>query len=383
MEQTAKSPLITSKERIIGIDIVKIVAMFLVTLLHVTGVGGAVDTATNPVTKFLLCSVNGLSFCCINLFALSTGFLCYGKKNRVSRLLQLWIQVVFWSVFANIIPAIYKKDFSILLETPFVRLFVISFCTYWYFVAYFALFFFIPILNSAIDKISEKQFWKLLAIFSVLLGILPFLFNNDLFKLDKGYSFAWLMFLYLVGAGIRKFDINNRIKVSVSLITSVILFILQSFVTYFCKTTKATFFEVDYSEVYCHYNFIVVALLSVMLFVLVSKIKVKSIKLTKVLTLFSSVAFSVYLIQCNRSVWNEFFESKKFAFIGNFSPIISVLAAIGTSFAIYLAFSILGIIQNKLFKLCRINILCDKIEKLVRKTFDWFYKSILLKCFSK
>ena len=82
-----------------GIDILKIFAMFLVTVLHVTGLGGTIESAANPITKFVLCSMEGVSFSCIDIFALSTGFLCYGKKNRFSRLFNIWLQVIFWAIF--------------------------------------------------------------------------------------------------------------------------------------------------------------------------------------------------------------------------------------------------------------------------------------------
>lgn len=375
---TFSNKLIQS-ERIIGIDIVKIVAIFLVTLLHITGIGGAIDAAENPLTNFLLCSLNGVSFCCINLFALATGFLYYNRKNRYSKLLQLWIQVVFWAVFANIIPALYYKDLSILTETPFVRIFVVSFLTYWYVDAYFVLFLFIPMLNAAIEKMNKKSFVAFFIISSVLLGVIPFLFNNDIANLIKGYSFAWLAYLFLLGAGIKKFDYINRIKSSVLTVTVIISALIQILTTFICRNYKPNFMGIDYSGIYENYNFIIMILFSLSLFLLIARIKVKNTKIIKIICAVSSAAFSVYLIQCNHSVL-EYLIDKHFSFLGTYSSIAAFAAAIGISLAIYIIFTILGILQNKLFNICRINKLCDFIELTAKKVFDLFYSKILSKC---
>lgn len=376
---TSSNKLIQS-ERIIGIDIVKIVAMFSVTLLHITGIGGAIDAAENPLTNFLLCSLNGVSFCCINLFALTTGFLYYNRKTHCSRLIELWIQVVFWSVFANIIPAVYFKDFSFLIKSPLYRIFVISFSTYWYIDAYFALFLFIPLLNAAIEKLNQKQFIVSLTAASVLFGIIPFLFDNkEIIRLFSGNSFMWIAYLYLIGAGIKKYNLINRVKNSVLITAIIISSAIQIVTTYICRNLNTTFYDIDYSKVYGNYNFIVVFILSISLFMLISKINTKSLKLKKIIILLSTVSLSVYLIQCNHAVWNNLIVDQ-FGFIGKNSPISAVISAIGVSMALYIGFTVLGILQNKLFKICKIKNLCNSIENIAKKVFDLFYSKFLSKC---
>lgn len=379
MSVNANKSLTNSNERIIGIDLVKIIAIFLVTLLHITGIGGAVDAAENPLSKFVLCSLEGVSFSCINLFALSTGFLYYGTKTHFSRLIGLWFQVVFWAILANIGPAAYLKDLSILTETPFVRIFVVSFCTYWYFTAYFALFFFIPLFNYAIKKISEKHFIFFLFSSLVIFGILPFLFNNDLFQTVKGYSFVWLSIIYLIGAGFRKFNFNQRIKTSFLALTVFITCLLQSIIAFLSNSRSLTFMGVDYNKTYENYNFIVTLALSISLFLLISKIRISGKNIRKFIITLSSASFSVYLIQCNHSVMETFIENQ-LGFIGSFSPTKALAAAVGISLAIYIAFTLLGILQNYIFKLLHINKLCRTIESIFIKIFNTFYSKILCRC---
>lgn len=379
MSVNANKSLTNSNERIIGIDLVKIIAIFLVTLLHITGIGGAVDAADNPITKFLLSSIEGISFICINLFALSTGFLCYGRKNKLSHLFQLWFQVIFWALVANIGPAIFRKDLSILTETPFVRIFVISFCTYWYFVAYFALFFFMPLLNSTVEKITEKGFIGFFTVSAVVFGILPFLFNNDLYRLNKGYCVLWLAYLYILGAGFKKFNYIQRITKVVLCTVFLICAAVQSILTCASHSFSISFMGVNYSNIYEHYNFINTILLSTSLFLLVAGIKIDNKKVRKITQSAASSAFSVYLIQCNHSVMREFIENHM-SFIGKYSPVIAVLAVFGIALAIYVSFSILGMGQSVLFKFCRIDKICDKAETLARKVFLFCYNKIYTKC---
>lgn len=375
-------PTLQRSNRIIGIDIVKIVAMFLVTILHIVGLGGVVEASDNTTSKLLLSFLYGVSFCCINLFALSTGFLYYGKKAKASRLLQLWIQVVFWAIFANIGPALYRQDVSILTETPFVRVFVVSFCAYWYFTSYVALFFFIPLLNNAIEKISEKQFIFLLTITSIIFCIIPFLFNKDLYRLYKGYSFVWIFYLYILGAGFNKFNYLERIKSKALIIVVIFSAIAIWILTFASAKYELTFFGVSYGNVYEHYNCLPTFLLSISLFLLIGKIKIINTTLTKIIVAFSSSAFSVYLIQCNRSVWREFIENH-FSFIAQYQPITVVALTLGISFAIYLSFSLLGYLQNLLFKILKVKAICDWIEKICKIIFSKAYDVLICRCFSK
>lgn len=44
-----------------------------------------------------------MNFCAVNCYAITTGYLMYGKKLRISRITELWFEILFYSVVISAI----------------------------------------------------------------------------------------------------------------------------------------------------------------------------------------------------------------------------------------------------------------------------------------
>ena len=96
-----------------GIDLLRIVSMFLVCLIHVLGHGGVLGATSRLSAEYEIAWFLGIcAFCAINCFAMISGYVGFNKKFKFSNLVNLWLQVVFYSVLITCGFFIYKQVFS-------------------------------------------------------------------------------------------------------------------------------------------------------------------------------------------------------------------------------------------------------------------------------
>ena len=192
------------KTRNFGLDLLRMAAMFLVAVLHVLGAGGVLDSAAplspDYMTAWLL---ETAAFCAVNCYALLSGFVGLGGRFRYANLALLWCQVAFYTLLIPVVFAVARP--GPVGEWAILRGFFPAMSNhYWYFTAYFALFFFIPVLNFLVEGLGQRQMKalvvSLVAVFSVLptvfqTRVLP-IFPGDLFIEYGGYSPLWLAVKY-------------------------------------------------------------------------------------------------------------------------------------------------------------------------------------------
>lgn len=82
-----------------GIDLLKICAMLGIVTLHVIGHGGlfaeCVPLSAKHVIIFFL---EVMVFCSVNCYALITGYVMCEKSASFGRLVEIWMQVFFYSM---------------------------------------------------------------------------------------------------------------------------------------------------------------------------------------------------------------------------------------------------------------------------------------------
>ena len=190
------------KKHLYGIDFARIVAILLVILQHLTVSGGLDGDGQSFPWRLGMRLVESMAQPCVDLFALISGYVCLNARWRPLRYFGLWLQVVFTS--AVIVAAVScVADGSMASEWAKVPLPVFN-DTYWYFTGYTVVFLLMPLLNWLMKRpFAPFVAFGVVAVVSVLQafgadGLLK-VFNN-------GYSSAWLVLLYLVGAGLKSVD---------------------------------------------------------------------------------------------------------------------------------------------------------------------------------
>ena len=143
--------LSSMEERNYGIDLLRIVSMMMVVLLHVLGQGGSDPLTVKSETAWLL-EIGAYS--AVNIYAMISGYVGYGRKYKYSGLVYLYFQVLFYTVPTTIIFYIYRPEL-VNLKGKRELLFPFAYNTYWYFTAYFCLAFFIPFLNMMLERLDR------------------------------------------------------------------------------------------------------------------------------------------------------------------------------------------------------------------------------------
>lgn len=131
----------------------------------------------------------------------------------------MWLQVWFYSIAITVVAYIIKPELIQQISLKRV-IFPVATNFYWYFTAYTGVFFVMPWINMFVRERSQSEMNRFMLL---LLGVFSFYASiaamvGDPFKISAGYSFIWLMLLYLVGAWIKKSDIIKKIKVQYAFI---------------------------------------------------------------------------------------------------------------------------------------------------------------------
>ena len=199
-----------NKKRNLGIDLLKIAAMFLIVCEHIFSHGGLLAQAAENNSKYLYISSLYILFRpAVNCYALITGWGSYKDENCIQRLKDpkryrnyflYWVQVVFIGLLFTGILAVTKGTVS--KNTIIQYLLPVTHKAYWYFTAYTVTFLIAPILNTIIARMDKKL--EISAIIVVVLfGVIATSFKDGSLP-AKASRVVWIVFLYCIGALIKK-----------------------------------------------------------------------------------------------------------------------------------------------------------------------------------
>lgn len=190
-----------------GIDLLRIISMYMVLILHIMGCGGVFEKIEwLSWNYFISWGLSSLSFCAVNCYAMISGYICYSQKFDYARIIRLWMQIIFYTVGITVVFAWIMPQ-GVGFKKWILAFFPITLNQYWYVSSYFALFFCMPFLNFIVNRLDRRLFIKLLVTMVVLFSLIPtFTLGKDGFGVSHGYSPLWLGVLYLLGAGIRKYQ---------------------------------------------------------------------------------------------------------------------------------------------------------------------------------
>lgn len=292
---------IDQTDRIIGVDIAKIVSMLFVVAVHVNGYGLLYSGDDSPGIDYVLLRpfLDAIFMASINIFAMASGYVGIVSSFNLSRIIKLWIQVVFTGLVVlacldfftgiNIQSMDYQKACIPIAQRQ-----------YWYMTAYFMLCFVMPILNFGLKAMDKKTLGGLILL---LLGIIcgESLMSIGALGVEGGYSFEWLLVLYVAGAYIRLYNPLEKAKWSLvgcacacAMVVGWMPLLLQS--VYFKRGLG-----------FSGYTSPFIVLIAVCIFSVSVRLRISSTRLTKFIRLLSSTSLGVYLIHAQPIFFREIF----------------------------------------------------------------------------
>lgn len=346
-----------------GIDLLRLLSMYMVVILHVLGQGGILAVSGKDFSKNSIAwLIEICAYCAVDCYAIISGYVCYSdadKKYNYKKVFGFWVQVFTYSFGITFISFLIKPD-VIGLHSLIYSMFPITSKSYWYVSAYVALFFIIPWINKLLRSCSKNETFRFVFVI-VSVFIIYITFANkfgDCFSLEGGYSFAWLMILYVIGAWMKKCNIPKYLKNSKLILGSIVCVLFTWFIKMFTYGNPI-------SDLFVNYTSITIVFVAFSLVAIFSKIQLDNIW-KKIVLCFAPAAFGVYLIHVQSIIWNHFMLNA-FAWIVDLPcwqiPIMVFLSA----FCILACCLVIEKIRLILFAVLRINKLVGLIEDMIGK----------------
>ena len=350
-----------------GIELLRIFAMLLAAVLHILKKGGVITASEGNLAAYsTVWLLEAAAYCAVNCYALISGYVGYSdrpKPLRLARCIELWLQVVFYSVIITTVYCI--AGVGSVGVSNFADAFLpVTSKQYWYFTAYIGMFFFIPLLNALVRRLNRRALVSLcimlIAVFSLYDTFASF-WKKDPLALVGGHSPLCLGVLYIFGAAMKKL----RVPESMSSKKALLIYASAAVFTALFKITGDRLLRFVPGSLFVRDTSPTVLLCAAALLVAFARFK-PGRKLTEFAVLFAPAAFGVYLLHVSPLVF-EHVIGNRFAFIGRLPfPLIpfAVLASAGVILVVGLAADKVRIL---LFKALGVPKLCRKAEKSIRR----------------
>lgn len=294
-----------------SMDIIRIVAAFTVLSVHFFLHNGFYSQIVEGVPMYIMVLMRTLFSVCVPLFMILTGYLMSHKtlsRKYYSGISKTLIVFVLATLACMIFKAVHDNE-PLSLKSFILGTLDFTGANYsWYIEMYIGLFLLVPFLNLAYNKLKNKRQKQVLVLTLVFLTIIPTLFNIFNFDNPAWWSdpkssdtFAklvpswWMGFYpiayYFTGCYIREYGIKLKTR------SMLVLFLLAILIfgTFNFYRSYGTTFK---SGIYVYWYGFEPYILSVLLFVLLSRIKTDNMneKVKFVLWKVSDLALGIYLI---------------------------------------------------------------------------------------
>lgn len=226
-------------------------------------------------------------------FALISGYLLYDKPFDKKRIIRLWMEVWFYSVFCGTLAfCLHSIRFPLNADNIFSMFFPVLTNQYWYMSTYIVIILLSPFFNKMIAAMNKREFERLILISVILYSLIPTLLKQSQWMVGTN-SISILLVMYLIGAYIHRFNIHGIHNKVISAVL-VLLGVISIYVRKILNLDPITSFVWGTER-------IIPVLLSITLFLGFLGIRPSfPMKVKKAITFFSSSVFAVYLLHIGR-----------------------------------------------------------------------------------
>ena len=357
------------QKRNYGIDLLRIIAMLMIVTLHMLGLGGVLNSAEQLSLHYNVgWLIEIAAFCGVNCYALISGYVSVGAKYKYHKIITLWFQVVFYTILVSICYML-KYPGTVGKETWIRDLFPVITGEYWYFTAYVALFFCIPFLNYLLNTMERRKIEKLLVSCIVLFSLIPTIVCRDVFYLQSGYSFVWLIVLYLIGGYLKIYRIEDQISKK----KSFAIYFLCIIVTWIVKIAAESFLpgvtkSVPINNTLISYTSPTMLLAGITLFLSFVNLKIEKDFVKKAIGILGASSFSVYLIHTH-SLSCQILNGRFSSYAGG-SVLNLIVLTIVFPIMLYLICTAVDVVRAKLFVILKIDCFSQGIWGKITKIWE-------------
>lgn len=209
----------TKSNRNLNIEILRIIAMFLIIMGHSIGHTYLLESIPqNSINYYLVSLLQIISYPATNIYVMISGYLLCEKQFKVKRIFTIWCQVFFYSIVLMLAVGIIDRGlFSI---TSFIKVLMpISGNQYWFARVYIGLYLLMPFINKFILSLNKKNYQAFLLVcfilFSLWRSFIPF---AKTLNGEGGNSIIWFVVLYCFGAYLKLYGFSEKLTIKKQLI---------------------------------------------------------------------------------------------------------------------------------------------------------------------
>lgn len=153
------------KNRNIGLDLLRIISMLMIVTLHYLAKGGFLwNTDPNTFLWYFVWFIEALCLISVNCYVLiSAYFLADSKQTKIKKVIELWLEMLFYSVGISAILVLLGQPLSI--KDIIYTIFPFATKSYWFINTYILLYLLHPFINKVVWSINKKEFQRLLTIY--------------------------------------------------------------------------------------------------------------------------------------------------------------------------------------------------------------------------
>lgn len=284
------------KNRSSNFELLRLFCMLMIIFFHYSD-HGIVNIYNVPFSinrlalEFALIG-GGLGNC---VFILLTGYFLSESKFEYKKIVKLYCQVFFYSIFLGILCFL-MGDVAFNYKNLSDFLFPITHDQYWWFSQYFILYLIFPFINKVINNSSKREMIFLIMLLFICDTVLPTAFNQNQFT----NNLMTFVMLYLIGAFIKKYEILifNKLKIIIPSFVIVLLLCLFSILIMDKK-------DLIVSNYVWPMNRTPILILSILTFLLFKNIKISN---NKFINAVAKTTFGIYLIHMHKYFYLIFWK---------------------------------------------------------------------------
>lgn len=292
-----------NKERLSNIELLRIIAMFLVLIVHADffslGAPSALEIKEYPLPSFCRIFFESLSICAVDIFILISGW--FGIRPSTKGFLKFIFQCLFFLIsIYGISLFLGTTTFS---KENMLSCFLLVKNKHWFIKGYIVLYIISPILNLFAEKAPQKQLLFIIVNFFIFQTIYAWITNAASFFVD-GYSPLSFIGLYLLARYAKLY--SHKIFVCKKIVDLVVYLSITSFMTIM------VFFHIlpFISQKMFYYTNPLIIIASLYLLLYFSKLDIQN----KTINWIAISSFSVFLLHTSYHTTNLFKRINLFIF---------------------------------------------------------------------
>ena len=200
---------ITKKERNSNVELLRLIAMFLVLIVHADffslGAPTHDDIISAPTSSFLRFFFESLSIVCVNVFVLISGW--FGISPSVRSFCNFIFQCLFFLVGIYIVFLLCGLTS---LSVKGIAGCLVMLNWNWFIKAYLGLYIIAPVLNAFVNNAEKKEFQKVLLSFFIFQTAYSWISGGAVF-FEGGYSTMSFIGLYLLARYVKLHQFSKNV----------------------------------------------------------------------------------------------------------------------------------------------------------------------------